>query len=235
MYAEYQLKDVVAPNDAAILWRYFKFEHFCDLIDTSTLYFSRADKFEDKNEGLTTDGTYQEIQNQLEDLVVANTITFVKDIMRNYMFVSCWHMCDEEAQRMWTEYGANGIAIQTTFAQLKAAISDERQVAIRQVQYVSPDYVAQDGDVYKQMLLKHPSYSSEKEVRLIHCAGGPSGWLGVNDCHDEIGLKLTVDLRSLISKVVMAPNSSKEKTEQIKLLLTKQGLDSAQLKNSSLE
>jgi hypothetical protein len=235
MYADYLLKDVVAPDDNAILWRYFKFEHFCDLINTSTLYFSRADKFEDKNEGITTDGTYREIQNQLNYPVLANAMTLFIDTMRNYMFVSCWHMCDAEVQNMWTEYGASGVAIQTTSGQLKAAISDVREVAIGQVQYVNPDYVAQDGDVYKQMLVKHTNYAPEKEVRLMHCAGGPSGWLDSNDCHDEIGLKLTVDLKSLISNVVMAPNSSKEKTQQIKSLLNKQGLDSALLTNSSLE
>ena len=224
MYVNHLLKDVLAPTDEAILWRYFKSEHFCDLINTSTLYFSRADKFEDKNEGITTDGTYREIQNQLNDPVLANVMTFVKDDMRNYMFVSCWHMCDEEAQDMWTEYGACGIAIQTTFGQLKAAISDEREVAIRPVQYVTPDYVAQNGDPHEQMLLKHLKYASEKEVRLIHCADSPSA----------IGLKLTVDLGPLINKAVMAPNSSKEKVEQIKSLLNKQGLDSVLLTNSSL-
>jgi hypothetical protein len=225
MHVDYLLKDVVAPNDSAILWRYFKFEHFCDLINTSTLYFSRADKFEDKNEGITTDGTYREIQKQLNDPVLANDMTFVKDVMRNYMFVSCWHMCDEEAQNMWTGYAESGIAIQTTFGRLKVAISDAREVAIGQVQYVNPDYVAQNGDPYEQMLLKHPNYAHEKEVRLIHCADSPSA----------IGLKLTVDLGLLISKAVMAPNSSKEKTQQIKSLLNKQCIDSALLINSTLE
>lgn len=235
MHVDYLLKDLVAPNDDAILWRYFKFEHFCDLIDTSTLYISRADKFEDKNEGITTDGTYREIQKQLGDPVAANDMTFVKDVMRNFMFVSCWHMCEEEAQNMWTEYAESGIAIQTTFGRLKAAISDKREVAIGQVQYVTSDYVAHNDSVYEQMLLKHLQYAPEKEVRLIHCAGGPSGWLGTNDCQDEIGLKLTVDLGLLISKAVMAPNSSMEKTQQIKRLMNKQGLSSVMLTNSSLE
>ena len=235
MHVDYLLKDVFAPNDDAILWRYFKFDRFCDLIETSTLYFSRADKFEDKNEGLTTDGTYREIQKQLGDPVAANDMTFVKDIMRNYMFVSCWHRCDEEAQNMWTEYAESEIAIQTTFGQLKAAISDEREVAIGQVQYVTSDYVAHNDSVYEQMLLKHLQYAPEKEVRLIHCAGGPSGWLGTNDCHDEIGMKLTVDVGRLISKAVMAPNLSTEKMQQIKRLMNKQDLSSVMLTNSSLE
>ena len=42
----------ILPKDENIpLWRYMSFSKFVDLIDTSSLYFSRLDKFIDKFEG----------------------------------------------------------------------------------------------------------------------------------------------------------------------------------------
>jgi hypothetical protein len=49
------LPDLPMPNDEAEIWRYFRFNRFEDLIQSSELYFCRSDLFDDKHEGLPTD------------------------------------------------------------------------------------------------------------------------------------------------------------------------------------
>ena len=47
-----KLTGIELPDDADCLWKYMSFEKFVSLLGTKSLYFTRADKFEDPLEGL---------------------------------------------------------------------------------------------------------------------------------------------------------------------------------------
>lgn len=47
------LPGITTPEDTACLWRYMSFEKFVSLLATKTLFFTRADKFDDPFEGFT--------------------------------------------------------------------------------------------------------------------------------------------------------------------------------------
>lgn len=42
-----ELPGIELPDDADFLWKYMSFEKFVSLLGTKSLYFTRADKFED--------------------------------------------------------------------------------------------------------------------------------------------------------------------------------------------
>ena len=44
MYKE--LDGIIPPSDKTTLWRYTNFEKFVNLLDTKSLFYTRADKFE---------------------------------------------------------------------------------------------------------------------------------------------------------------------------------------------
>ena len=46
-----ELKGIIQPKDNATLWRYMSFEKFASILATESLFFSRADKYDDKFEG----------------------------------------------------------------------------------------------------------------------------------------------------------------------------------------
>lgn len=48
-----KLTGIELPDDADFLWKYMSFEKFVSLLGTKSLYFTRADKFEDPLEGFT--------------------------------------------------------------------------------------------------------------------------------------------------------------------------------------
>ena len=48
-----KLTGIELPDDADFLWKYMSFEKFVNLLGTKSLYFTRADKFEDPLEGFT--------------------------------------------------------------------------------------------------------------------------------------------------------------------------------------
>ena len=45
------LKGITHPEDTDTVWRYMSFEKFANILATESLFFSRADKFDDKFEG----------------------------------------------------------------------------------------------------------------------------------------------------------------------------------------
>ena len=51
MYKE--LTGIRVPGDKDPLWKYMSFEKFVNLLSTNTLFFTRADKFDDPFEGFT--------------------------------------------------------------------------------------------------------------------------------------------------------------------------------------
>ena len=46
-----ELEKITSPKDDAILWRYMSLEKFANILATKSLFFTRADKFEDTFEG----------------------------------------------------------------------------------------------------------------------------------------------------------------------------------------
>lgn len=101
------------------------------------------------------------------------------DFVRRTRFAWCWFRSERESAAMWSVYGSQGIAIQSTIAKVKSILSQTgRDFIYARMTYV--DYQSSnvsyefnpedDGDhvlLLRPYLLKRKEYESEEEVRFI--------------------------------------------------------------------
>ena len=89
------------PADDAKLWRYMDLSKFIDLLDTSTLYLTRAALFEDRFEGSYPKANAVEPQGD-----PSSRLAPLRRKLRDWYYVNCWHMNEYEPAAMWDLYAA---------------------------------------------------------------------------------------------------------------------------------
>jgi hypothetical protein len=170
------------------LWRYITIEEFLNLIVTKSLWFTRVDKFSDKNEGLFPARYYdvnfieQQYRSgprkrwpkdhgprwQAEQAVSRHKI---ETRHRLQYAVNCWHRSKVESEALWKLYAAEGkgVSIKTTMPRLKKAFCDPTYpVRVEKVKYIDRDIYSNEIErPLGPIVLKPKSYSYEKEVRAI--------------------------------------------------------------------
>ena len=107
-------------EDDVKIWRYMDFSKFVEILDRKSLFFTRSDKFEDKFEGSYPKANFDSSnKNYQEDFLVWSKK--VRERIRPYMLINCWHINQCESSAMWKLYSQcnEAIAIQTTFGNLK--------------------------------------------------------------------------------------------------------------------
>jgi hypothetical protein len=210
--------DLDQPEDEVVLWRYFTLVKFEKLIKDQSIYFCRADKFDDPLEGRTPRGTVREMYRSSPPFV-AGAVQMVRDMFRGKTYVSCWREDKEESQAMWSSYAANatGVAVKTTVGRLKSSITSDVSFVLARVRYLDLESHPNVNDVHQQMLIKSLDFQGESEVRLIHLADVAGGRLDVvMQPKIEAGMNLKTDLYDLIEEVVMGVNASKSDMERVK-------------------
>jgi hypothetical protein len=211
------------PIDATI-WRYMDFPKFVDLIDRSTLFFSRADRLGDSWEGSLSRATLQIEAAQLRR-GISNTERGERNVeqlredsaryrerLAMFIMVCCWHEADHESAAMWKMYACEGagIAVRSSFGALERALPRNfpQFIYAGRVRYI--DYAQQpvpSSNSYFPFLFKRSSYDHEREVRAMFDASTlenlhPSY---LNPPMIESGVHVPVDLDLLISAIHVAP------------------------------
>jgi hypothetical protein len=158
-------------------------------------------------------------------------------------FINCWHMNDDESDAMWKIYvpSRDGVAIRSSFARLKGAFAPTPENAmIGMVRYESFDKVRTETpyDVLNFYMRKRASFSHERELRAVIKKMGAiksyvnaDGTRGTKEKHDSVrlvpqaldapGISVTVDLNTLIDKIVVAPTADKWFSELVTSLIEK--------------
>jgi hypothetical protein len=196
-------------SKSIILWRYLDMAKFMDLLQNSSLFFTRADKLEDKFEGSFTES----VRRQIEKCYKKNRIDAYEEFKRGLkrgVFINCWHQGTRDNMAMWRIYGnsSNAIAITTTVGRLGRQLEPHNannNISIRKVKYINhfddPSiYVAKYTDIYTY---KHEAYEFEKEARSIVDHFPNSAVMGI----ETPGYNLTVELANLLRSVVVSPES----------------------------
>jgi hypothetical protein len=99
-------RDLILPPDATILWRYMDFAKFIHFLERQSLWFSRADQFEDPLEGTYTDAEIEHLRsfdanNAVPALRVSDRHLRGPKYMRTTAYVSCWRAGAGESLAMW--------------------------------------------------------------------------------------------------------------------------------------
>ena len=214
MYALHKSFDT--PPASCVIWKYMSFAKFVRLLASQSLYFNRADQFEDEWECL---------------LPVEHNTYFMshRGMYNRYTkYVDCWHMNNGESDAMWKIYGditGETVAICSTVGQLITALKKDRD-HVQNIGCITYEggSVPQSNLSY-DLLYKRKAFSHEQELRCVtalnsnnhpdvSCELERLSSLGSNTSEKElrksIGIKyidIDVELRQLLQYVVMPPNS----------------------------
>lgn len=216
-------------NPETIVWKYLDLSKFLDLLLSQKMFMSRSDKFEDQYEGTFSEPTFEEIKK-----IAANNPRFLDYYKqhREKVVISSWHINEYESFAMWQIFTKNneGLAIQSTVGKLKKALIPERNFEqfIGEVNYIDykKEYIPFD-DAFFPFLFKRKSFQYEREVRIITDVSTTSH--SIND-----GLKIHIDINSLIEKVYIHPKSENWYKKLVIELVSKLGFD-FEIEKSDLE
>lgn len=219
------------PDNNQKIWRYMDFSKYVDMLTTNTLYFTRADKFEDPYDcsGMQFSiDAYKQLPPAPPE--GKERTRQVNTFNRLFVYLNCWHMNDGESAALWKLYSDNKyetIAIQSTFEKLKSEIenkwSRDGGPHITEVKYEPKDAGEPIGNppegrlfsVLSQanIIYKRPSFKYEQELRSFiyqSCDESRESPLK-NEAHlkklmerDEF-IRIPIDPAKLIEKVYVSP------------------------------
>lgn len=210
------------PPDSAFLWRYMDLSKFIGLLRDRSLYFSRLDHLGDPWEGAkggrknkqAWDNHYlrffqEAIRHPPEGYVCGKTDEQIEAEANRLLrqldlsgsdeqrtnFVSCWHETESEALwRLYCPPTTAGVAIKTTFGDLKAAFDQDLSIKLGRVKYL--DFRSQFAGLNEAVFRKRRSLQHEQEVRAV---------IRTRPEREALGLARPVDLSALVKEVVTSP------------------------------
>lgn len=206
----------------SVFWRYLTLSKYIDLLTSKSVYFSRADFFDDPFEGIIYEinkHRNNEYISKKDKYKIDMSLNFDFDIKHDLEnnFINCWHFGKYESQAMWDLYLNNneGLAIKTTHKKLLNCLS--KNVIVEKVRYTSNiqrlgSVLYPNWDVKNRFLIKDEQFIHEKEVRcIIDLQKIDEDFksklipLSVND--QVVGYRLNIDLIELLDEIVFPPNT----------------------------
>lgn len=213
------------------LLRYMSISKFEHLINTETLYFSKASKFPDPNEG-----TYGAINNVLSPYLycqhnesVGELREQLPSILKEVVYVNCWTLDDKESRRMWDEFvpGGQGIALKTTWQNLANSLGGKIPIVGGIVEYVDHKEIhISESNLFYPYAYKSLEFQHETELRLmaLWLGNAEGGYQGLFP-HSEDPLEVPVNLNLLIEEIILSPEISKDEANKIRALIVSCGMD----------
>jgi len=223
----YQKRAYKKPTDETVLWRFMDFTKFVSLLKDKSLFFTRADKFEDPFEGAKGllknkpkwDSFYKKHMieairtvpggsnlNKSDKELLSEALKLVDSLNQigkrqvQETFINCWYENAHESEAMWKLYTSTleqGIAIKTTYKRLYKALHRDPSIYIGHVNYI--DYESRFTGVNESFWYKRKSFEHEREVRAIVSDHFPK---------ESFGKLVPVNLNDLIEKVYVSPTSA---------------------------
>jgi hypothetical protein len=212
------------PPGKASLWRYMDVAKFICLLRDKALHFTRLDHLGDSWEGAKgsrenkrvwddfylryfeqiirhppggykCQKTDEEIKAGASRLLEQIEACGLNALRTNY--VSCWHENENESEALWRLYcppTTVGVAVRTTFGDLKLAFDDDLSVTLGRVEYV--DFRRQFAQINDSIFRKRKSLQHEQEVRAV-----------IRDVSEDetLGRRRSVHIDKLIKEVVISP------------------------------
>lgn len=234
MYEEHEVFEK-PDNENIKIWRFVDFQKFVSLLNTKSLYFNRADLFEDIFEGTYSKATLIALQKSNLDTnwknAIIQSLQHIEKFQTKGHYLNCWHMNEFESDAMWKLYtNSNGIAIQSTFQRFTQSFKGDKKIYIGIVKYI--DYNKESISLNKKFINaydvithKRLSYRHEQELRAVTSIY-PKKWnenpeLFNNNPH---GVNIEIDLDELIEKIYVSPRSAKWFQEIVKSVTEKYDL-----------
>ncbi len=226
-YSRYEPLRTLEPTQK--IWRYidlYKFEH---LINSSSIYFTRIDRFKDKLEGMSPESCKKMILESTEDFVEGKVqqIKLYEERMeknRKSSFVCCWHINDEfnpAMRELFSNNSLDSIVIETSVAQLNAVTyTCPVPILFAPIRYFDDPFYNQES-YWFPTLFKRRCFESEQEYRSAL-------YIDAEKEHDHINV--SISLKILLTSVYINSGSSVAYKKKIKNMLKQKNLDISILK-----
>jgi len=232
------------------IWRYMDFAKFVSMLQSGGVFFPAATLLGDAFEGsvskenlrrrpqviletvnnLRTGFAYlpftstdeDQIRSSMERFDAAQSLHL--EWQRQWTYISCWHMNDNESAAMWRLYAASNqaIAIRSTFRKLHDCLRPHVQPPHGEPKLGMVRYADYDIDVVPrnvhlaEYFYKRKSFAHEMEVRAVMqdlplvpaSSGNSATGLAYDTARLPLeGRLLLVDLDSLIEEIYVAPGA----------------------------
>lgn len=225
-------------DDKSTVWRFMKFEKFCSMLQTGSLFYASLASFEDPHEAILSQRYYSlrywsrfKVHFPKREL---KDIKLDQNYNRKLIGANCWNCSDVEPEFFWKIYSdlEFGVAIKSNVKRLKSAHSNvSKNIYIRNLVY--DELTIQNEKEFKDFHrcsalekahFKRPHFAQEKEVRCIINLNEPQrGTLVRSEA-------IKVNLFDLIEEVVFSPKSPKWFHDVVNEIKSKYGY--AQIKSS---
>ncbi len=222
------LRQFEVTDNSRVVRRFLSERKFCDLFDTSELYFSPASKCGDEKEGRNTTMSHHLADKQLQSWgldskareIAEKSKRNVETWNQSAVLINCWTMEDASCRRMWNEYGksSKSVAVETTIGALRSALTDD--FLMLSVRYVGESYT-DIGKVHslEPFFFKRCNFSWEKEVRII---AQPERGAAV-----ETARRYRIELASVIQRVFVHPDATDTFATKVRDILARIGVTPA--------
>jgi hypothetical protein len=215
------------PNNENIkIWRYISLPKFMRLVQSKSLYFSRANYLGDPFEGSLSQAniqfreyvrkfrhivpqleSYRDIDDQTLDRLF-RTQSESHKYMVDRMLVSCWHMSDYESAAMWKLYSSGEpiVAIQSTYKILETLLPVWANLGTVQYADYQKDLIPEINAFYP-IMHKQNSFEHEKELRAViwDMNTTDTGGKFISANADSFGLNLPIDIHKLMQNIFIDP------------------------------
>jgi hypothetical protein len=217
--------DLVLPDDDSAIWRYMDFPKFQSLLQSGSIFFSRADKQTDKLEGEYPNGMLDELEKRWGKVKSDDgaSYTFARWHAQKEVpsrLLSCWSLRLNESRKMWSAYTTTleSIAIRSTIKRLSGCFGlrggGEPVVWIGQVRY-GDDENRLPGSFHRwkvnyflyPFFAKREAFRWENEIRAtVNLSRKKQSRLN----HSPNGCFIKADLHILIESVWVHPQATED-------------------------
>jgi hypothetical protein len=226
------------PHPEVALWRYLDSEKFSWFIENQRLFMPSAQFLGDPLEGITPvghdewwKGLIENAESEAKRKIIEGNYKKLQsfaDAFRPHHYVSCWHMNSVESSRMWKAYteSPDSVAVTTSYSALRSALP--KYVEIGMVRYI--DYENEQLpslNMFEYITHKNINFCFEREVRAVALPPVTEelGSKHFQENHFESERKKgflvfapSVDITSLIHRVVLHPEASLKFKENIRAI-----------------
>jgi hypothetical protein len=202
-------------NPQTRVWRYMDFAKYVSILDSSCLYFARADRLGDPFEGSYPRGSIDlrpALYKLAPDADESRELEAASRLLRwfpQWVYLSCWHMSEHESAAMWQLYAKSNDAVAVASSYERLASCLPASVSIGAVTYIDYDFELFRMDhVLSPFMHKRKSYQHEREVRaLVFDPPKEKGRLLDERENTQLGLPVAIKPSELIEDVYVAPTA----------------------------
>jgi hypothetical protein len=167
--------DLQLPHRRTRIWRYIDFPTLLCMLQRRELFFRSIGRMRDPYDGDIREdvyGRYWEWEMGLPPDEPAPGVIggrHVRQAVREFTCINCWHMNSAESAAMWALYSPNyGIAIRSTIGRLiRSFRTSPTAIAIGAVQYINFDSPRrrEASLIASPLYVKRTSFEHERELR----------------------------------------------------------------------